>query len=325
MRIKNKAKLFIHSIKFKSFATFIFLLFVSLTVAQTTNKDGKDISVSPYVDGTLLIPETQEKPILTIIIGGSGPTDRNGNQQFMGNNALKFLAESLYEEGIASFRYDKRLLKLMKNRTFTEEDIRFNDFIKDAQDAVSFFYKANAFSKIVIIGHSQGSLVGMVAAQKNVDGFISIAGAGQEIDDVIVSQIEKQSPGLKENARISFDDLRANGIAANYSPYLASIFRPQLQPFIISWMQYNPQTEIKKLSIPILIINGDKDLQVMVNEAQLLKDAQPNAQLAIIENMNHLLKKVEEGDLENSKTYNEPNLPIMPEVVTIIVQFLKNI
>ena len=110
----------------------------------------------------------------------------------------------------------------------------------------------------------------MIAAQDRADGFISIAGAGQQIDDVIVAQLEKQAPGLKENARQAFDDLRVNGVAINYSPGLASIFRSDIQPFIRSWMQFDPQTEIAKLSVPVLIINGDKDLQVQVSEGDLL-------------------------------------------------------
>ncbi|MCB0457925.1 MAG: alpha/beta hydrolase, partial [Flavobacteriaceae bacterium] len=236
---------------------FLILFSPLICFSQTTGKSGKDISVSPMIEGTILVPETDGKPALAILIGGSGPTDRNGNQSMMKNNSLRFLAEGLYENGIAVFRYDKRILKQLKEKTLTEEAIRFDDFIKDAKDVVAFFKRSNAFSKIYVIGHSQGSLVGMIAAQNGIDGFISIAGAGQEIDDVIVDQIAIQSPGLKDNARTAFDDMRANGITVRFSQGLASIFRPQIQPFMISWMKYNPQTEIAKLQIPVLIINGE--------------------------------------------------------------------
>ena len=102
----------------------------------------------------------------------------------------------------------------------------------------------------------------MIAAKGRADGFISIAGAGQEIDDVIVDQLANQAPGLVDSARTAFDDMRVNGVAKNYSPGLASIFRADIQPFMISWMQYNPQEEIKALDIPVLITNGTADLQV---------------------------------------------------------------
>ena len=283
----------------------------------------KDLKITPLVEGTLLMPETSEKPPLVIIIAGSGPTDRNGNQNMMKNNSLKFLAEALYENGIASFRYDKRIIKIMKMGAIDEKKIKFDDFIDDAITVTDHFKKDDRFANIYIIGHSQGSLVGVIAAQNRADGFISIAGAGQEIDDVIVDQLAKQAPGLVDNARQSFDDLRVNGTAQNYSPGLASIFRPDIQPFIYSWMQYNPQEELSKLNIPVLIINGDKDLQVQVSEAVALHKAKPGATYKIIPSMNHVLKKIEGNDLENGKSYNQYNLPISEELITVITQFIE--
>ena len=302
---------------------YILLLCFGITVAQDSKFNSKDISVSQFVDGTLLLPKASEKIPLVIIIGGSGPTDRNGNQQMMENNSLRFLAEGLYEKGIASYRYDKRIVKLMKRRTLREKDIRFDDFITDAIVVTNFFKNGGEFSEIFIIGHSQGSLVGMIAAQEGADGFISLEGAGQEIDDVIVDQITVQSPGLKESARSAYDDLRANGVALNYSPHLASLFRPDIQPFMISWMKFNPKVEISKLNMPVLIINGDKDIQVLVTEAEHLKEAQPKAEIVIIQNMNHIFKKIEGSDLENTKSYNIYNLPIMPELVETVSSFIK--
>ena len=303
----------------------LILIFCFGTVVNSQNKpfDSKELSITPLIDGTLLLPEGSTKTPLAILIGGSGPIDRNGNQQMMVNNSLKFLAEGLYEQGIASFRYDKRIVKQMKQRNLREENIRFGDFIDDAVAILAYFKKDERFNKIFIIGHSQGSLVGMVAAQNGADGFISIAGAGQEIDDVIVDQLADQAPGLVDNARTSFDDLRANGVANNYSPGLASIFRKEIQPFVYTWMQYDPQEEIAKLQIPVLIINGDKDIQVQVSEAELLKNAKPDAQYKIIPKMNHIFKEIYGNDLENSKSYNSYNLPVMPELINAVTDFIK--
>ena len=306
----------------KSLVCILFLATTTLTYAQKFKITARDISVSAFVDGTILVPEGVEKPPMAIIIGGSGPTDRNGNQQMINNNSLKLLAEGLSKQGIATFRYDKRILKQMKDRTLNEETISFEDFITDAQAVVSYFKRANAFSKIYVIGHSQGSLVGMVAAQKDVDGFVSLAGAGQTIDDVIVDQLEQQAPGLKDNARKAFDDMRANGIALNYSPGLASIFRKQIQPFMLTWMKYNPKSEIGKLDIPILIVNGDKDLQVQVSEAEKLRVAKPDSDFKIIPGMNHILKEIKGDDVENSKSYNEPNRPVMSDLLELVAAFI---
>jgi len=307
----------------KNTLVLFFFFFGIIATAQNKKYNSEDLSITPLIDGTLMVPEKTEKPPLAIIIGGSGPTDRNGNQQMVVNNSIKFLAEGLYDNNIASFRYDKRIVKQMKMRTLNEKNIRFDDFIYDATAVLNFFKKDERFSKVYIIGHSQGSLVGMVAAQQAADGFISIAGAGQEIDDVIIDQLANQAPGLVDNARTSFDDLRANGVALNYSPGLASIFRKEIQPFIFTWMQYDPKVEITKLNIPVLIVNGDKDIQVQVSEAELLKNAKPDATYVIIENMNHVLKEIKGNDLENSKSYNIYNLPVAPKLISIISDFIK--
>ncbi|MFK5981334.1 MAG: alpha/beta hydrolase [Flavobacteriaceae bacterium] len=302
---------------------FILFLFFGISTINSQTFRSEDISINSIIDGTLLVPKGKSKKPLVIIIQGSGPTDRDGNQTNLKNNSLKFLAEGLYKKNIASFRYDKRFVKQVLNGTFDENDADFNDFITDAKSVCNYFNKDKRFSKIIIIGHSQGSLVGMVAAQdKHIDGFISIGGAGQEIDDVIVYQLEKQSPNLKENARLSFDDLRVNGVSLNYSPALASIFRPSIQNFMFSWMQYNPQTEIAKLNIPILIINGDKDIQVQVSEAELLKSANPSAKLIIVPFMNHILKEIKGEQIENLQSYNKENMSVMPKLINEISDFI---
>ncbi len=292
-------------------------------LAQQLNFKSEEVNINPLINGTLIRPDSGDQVPLVIIIQGSGPTDRDGNQSVMNNNSLKYLAEAMKNNGIASFRYDKRIVALIKNNTFKEDSLSFDDFVNDASDVLAYFKNTNNYSSYFIAGHSQGSLIGMLIAQEGAAGFISIAGAGQAIDKVIVNQIEQQAPALVENTQEAFKDLRENGVANNYNPALATIFRPSVQPFIRSWMQYNPQEELAKLNAPVLIINGDKDLQVNTDEAQLLKQAKPDAQLAIISNMNHVLKQIEGDNMENSKSYNEPNLPIHPDLVTVIVQFIN--
>ena len=145
-------------------ATLFLLICMAICQAQDTTYNAEDISVTNLIDGTLMTPTTTDKPILVIIIQGSGPTDRNGNQMMMKNNSLRYLAEGLYDQGIASFRYDKRLVKMIQRGSFSEKNIRFDDFIEDAISVVDYFKQQDRFSRIYIVGHSQGSLVGMVAA-----------------------------------------------------------------------------------------------------------------------------------------------------------------
>lgn len=305
----------------------IFLLltmsYFGMLSAQENAFISEEVLITPLVEGTLLIPDSSEATPLVIIIAGSGPTDRNGNQQMAKNNSLKFLAEGLYKENVATFRYDKRIIKIMKSGNIDETKVKFDAFIEDAIEVLLHYKTDKRFSEIYLLGHSQGSLVGMIAAQKGADGFISVAGAGQVIDDVIVAQLSKQAPALKDNARKAFDDLRVNGIATDFSMGLASIFRPSIQPFLLNWMLYDPTIELSKLDIPILIIQGDKDVQVQVSEAELLKQAAPNATYTLIPNMNHVLKEIKGDNLENQKSYNEYNRPVMPELVKSISAFVK--
>lgn len=301
----------------------IVLLLNFFSIQAQDNFIANDLRINQYVEGTLLAPRQETVP-LAIIINGSGPIDRNGNEMMTKNNSAKKLAEALAKKGIATFRYDKRTLKAQQ-LNIDEKDMRFDDFIDDAKAVIKRFSELPNYSSLYIIGHSQGSLVGMIAAQEKADGFISIAGAGQTIDSLIVEQIGRQMPGLEESARTAFNELRANGKVKDYNQGLASLFKKSIQPFMFSWMKYDPQQEIKKLEMPVLIINGDNDLQVNTNEAENLKAARPDAELIIIENMNHIYRIIDKNDdIANQKSYNEPQRPISNEMVEQISNFILN-
>lgn len=282
-----------------------------------------ELTISPLIQGTLLMPDTTNKPNLVLIIPGSGPTDRNGNQPMMNNNALKLLAQGLFERGIATFRYDKRVIPLIKQGNFQEQDVRFNDFVDDARLVLNYFRNSTAFDKIFIAGHSQGSLVGMIAAGQGADGFISIAGAGQSIDNVVLNQLSLQLPGAVPVAAEAFKTLRETGRVDHFPQELSTIFRPSLQAFMYEWMNYDPAEILGGLNIPTLIINGTSDLQVSEEEAQLLKKGAPNAEFSLILNMNHVLKIIDEKGLANGKSYNDPNLPVATELVENIAHFVN--
>lgn len=308
----------------KSILSLIFLFHSILSIAQEKEVNSATVDINDYIKGTLVTPTAGEKVPLVIILQGSGPTDRNGNQSFMKNDALKKLAHALADEGIASYRYDKRIFQTQR-LGIKEQDMRFDDFVTDAVTAIDHFKSGNNFSKIIVLGHSQGSLVGMLAAKERADAFISVAGVAQPIDSILIEQIGQQLPSLKENAAQAFVEMRNQGSTSSYNPVLESIFRPSVQPFILSWMKYNPQEEIANLEMPVLIVNGNNDLQVKETEAELLKNAYPEARLVILEDMNHILRKIEGDDLMNSKSYNEPESPLHPELVEQLVGFIKDL
>ncbi|RSK39216.1 alpha/beta hydrolase [Mangrovimonas spongiae] len=299
-----------------------FIVFPLVTKAQDTTFQAKEIAITKLIDGTLLTPNNKTSN-LVIIIAGSGPTDRNGNQNFMKNNSLKKLAEGITKNGIATFRYDKRSVKLIKQGKINDNNILFDDFVTDAQAVVNYFVNTKTYKNIYIAGHSQGSLIGLLASNKHVAGFISLSGAGKSIDNVLLEQIEKSAPIFKEPSEKVLASLKKGQTTSDYPPALASLFNEDLQPFMINWIQYNPQEIIAKLEIPCLIINGTKDLQVSVEEAQLLHQSAKNSTLKIIDNMNHIFFTIKGDTLENSKSYNESARSINPEVVKAIVDFIK--
>lgn len=306
----------------KAKLSILILLYGFISLAQNNSFTTNEISINQYVDGTLLTPTNVTQPNLAIIIGGSGPTDRDGNQNFLKNNSLKKLAESLSNKSIATFRYDKRVVKQIRLGQI-DKNIRFDDFVEDAISVLDYFIKSNRFNHIYIIGHSQGSLVGMLAAKNGADGFISIAGVAQPIDNIVIEQIEKTYPIFSKDAKRVFNTLRKGKKTNNYPAELASIFNKDVQDFMINWMQYNPEDEIKKLKIPVLILQGKKDLQVEIKEATQLNKAVPKSKLAIIELMNHVLVSIEGDNVENSKSYNEPSRKISDVLINEILDFMK--
>ena len=294
------------------------------TAVKSFNKE--EIAVNSLINGSLYSPLKQNKKTnLVILIAGSGPTDRDGNQKGLANNSLKYVSEELAKNDIAVFSYDKRIIAQMKSGTVNEATLTFNDFITDATSVLLFFKNKKKYNKIVIAGHSEGSLIGMIAANEKADAFISLAGAGRTIDAVLVEQITKQAPFLKEETQKNLDILKRGKTFELKNPTLASIFRESIQPYMISWIQYNPQIEIAKLQMPVLIVNGTKDLQVAVSEAELLKKAKPEAELVLIENMNHIFKVINGDDTENMKSYSNPDVPIATKLTSTITTFVKSL
>lgn len=296
-------------------------------VAQ--NPISENLKINQFIDGTLLQPEKQNSKTLAIIIGGSGLTDRDGNQVAMKNNSLKKLAYFLADKNVASFRYDKRIIKLTRNETYSQSQIRFNDFVEDATDVVNYFklYKGEkyGFEKFILIGHSQGVLVAQLASLKTaVNGLILLCGAARPIDEVMVSQISKQAPFLYKDLKEALDSIKRVGYVKEYNPLLKTVLREDTQAFLQSWVQHNPKEIAQKITDPTLVIGGTTDIQVPGEAAKTLAESFPNGSFAIMENMNHILKYMEGVGLENQKSYSNPNLPLHSDLKTEIEIFLQN-
>jgi len=281
------------------------------------------------IAGTLLVPATTGRMPLVVIIAGSGPTDRNGNSPLLpgANNSLKLLAEGLAERGIASLRYDKRGVAASATAMVSEANLRFDTYADDAAAWIRRLRSDARFSTITVVGHSEGSLLGMLATQRGAaDGYVSIAGAGRAADKILREQLGKQlPPDLLAFSNKGLDALLAGHTVDSVPPPLLSLFRPSVQPYMISWLRVDPQVEITRLGVPALIVQGTLDAQVPVGDAQLLAKAEPKAKLLVIEGMNHVFKRVASDQAAQLASYSDPNLPDAPELIDGIATFVKSV
>jgi pimeloyl-ACP methyl ester carboxylesterase len=274
-----------------------------------------------------------------LIISGSGPTDRDGNSPMLpgANNSLKLLAEALAARGIASLRYDKRgigetgkamLLAAEKTKSVPrEEDLSFETYIDDAIRWGKQLRADRRFSRLTVLGHSEGSLIGMVAAQRiRADAFVSIAGAGRPVPQLILEQVKPQfSAELLMKTEEILEQLAAGKTVASVPAELTALLRPSIQPYMISWFRYDPAKEVSKLRIPVLIVQGTTDLQTTLGDAKRLADGDPAAKLLLIEGMNHVLKTVGNEREKQVASYSDPKLPVAPELVSGISGFVSKI
>lgn len=279
--------------------------------------------VGGTIYGTLTIPNKGKEFPIAIIHAGSGPTDRDGNSNISGdNNSLKMIAEALAEAGIASVRYDKRGIAASMALIEKEEDLVFEDYIKDVKLWVEKVRDDSRFNKVFIIGHSEGALIGgQAAADSEVDGFISLAGVGFSAYDTLIRQLSKQPKEVTDLTTPILDEFLNGNLVNDVPQELYALARPSVQPYMISWFKYDPVSVYKSIEAPILILQGDNDIQVTVEDAEALNAAK-ESKLVIIKGMNHILKDAP-TDLEgNLDTYSDPELPLNLELKRQIIDFI---
>lgn len=278
--------------------------------------------------GTLLVPGGPGAHPVALIIAGSGPTDRNGNSPLLpgANNSLKLLAEGLAEHGVASLRYDKRGVARSASAGPEEAEMRFDTFVEDAAAWLRQLKADPRFSSVTVAGHSEGSLIGMLAApQARADAFVSIAGIARRASDVLRDQLRPQlPPDLWQESERILGELEAGRTTDSVPAALFALYRPSVQPYLISWFRHVPIEEIVRLEVPVLIAQGTTDIQVTVAEAEALKQARADAELLIIEGMNHVLKTVSPDLAAQHASYSDPGLPVAPVLVERTAQLARS-
>jgi pimeloyl-ACP methyl ester carboxylesterase len=284
------------------------------------------------VYGTLEIPSGGVLFPVVLIISGSGPTDRDGNSLALPgkNDSLKLLAKGLLEHGYASLRYDKRGIAASVASRPPEDKMTLDVFVEDAAAFLKLLKHDIHFNRFIVIGHSEGSLIGMLAAQKvPIDAYISLEGAGQPAQDTIVAQLRTQLPEhlLKEVRKILTQLVSGQIVSPlpdeiSQVSTLASLFKVSIQPYLISWFHYDPAQELSKLKCPSLVIQGTTDMQVSIADAERLAAAKSDVQLATINDMNHVLKEAPADPASNLAEYSDPNLPLATGLLDSIINFL---
>ena len=294
--------------------------------AQVARQELTILIGTDTIYGTLVLPTNVKRPPLMLLQAGSGPTDRNGNNPLgVKANSYAMLADSLAANGIATWLYDKRMIAQSYRPGMKEENIAFSDYINDMATMAHWLFKNKKLKRIFFAGHSEGSLIAAAASKqfKKTKGVISIAGIGYRIDSVLVNQLSAQSAQLGHVADSLFQRLAKDQPIDTINIFLQSLFRPSIQPYMKSWMSYAPCEVFKGISKPLLIINGTNDIQVSADNAEHLKQCNPQAQLLIINSMNHVLKNSPADRSENMKTYSQPDLPLNKMLSDAIITFIK--
>lgn len=278
--------------------------------------------------GTLELPEGRGPFPVALIVAGSGPTDRDGNSAALPgrNDSLRSLARELARQGVASVRYDKRGIGSSVTAE-QEQDVTLDTFVNDATAWAKQLAADPRFRGVSLVGHSEGALIALLAAGRtDVKAVVSIAGPGENLADTLLRQVRSNPanpPAIVQDVEKTVAELRAGRTVATVNPLLAPLFRPSVQPFLISAFRHDPARVIATLKVPVLIAQGDRDLQVTPADADRLHAARPDGTLAIFPGMNHVLKQVGNDTVLNTRSYTDPTVPFETRLADRVATFLK--
>ncbi|WP_083333481.1 alpha/beta hydrolase [Pseudomonas lundensis] len=279
--------------------------------------------------GSLVLPKSDKPVPVVLIIAGSGPTDRNGNNTQGGrNDSLKKLVWRLAQNNIASVRFDKRGIAQSQPAAPDERTLNLDQYVTDAVAWGNLLKADPRFADVFVLGHSEGALIASLAAPAmDAAGVISIAGTARPVGQVLREQLQRNNmpPGLLQRSVELIHTLESGRTDDNVPEALQVIFRPSVQPYLISLLRYDPAKAFAALKMPALIIQGTHDIQVDVNDARLLKAAKPDADLALIEGMNHVMRIVPMDMKRQVQSYNDPNQRLSSELGDRIVRFITKV
>lgn len=268
-------------------------------------------------------------PIL-LIVPGSGATDRDGNSA-AGLHAAPYrlLAEGLAAKGIGSVRIDKRGLLASAKAVADPNAVTSADYVADVASWTGAIREKTGARCVWLAGHSEGGLIALAAAGRveGLCGLVLIATPGRPLGAILREQLQANPA----NAPVLPDALHAIALLeagqhvdiTGFHPALQPLFAPQVQDFLIDMMKLDPAALAAATALPMLIVQGDRDIQIALADAEALHAAHPTAAYRVLSGVNHVLKSVDSDDLAaNIATYADPTLPIAPAVVDAIAAFV---
>ncbi len=280
-----------------------------------------------WLYGTRLVPEGARRAPLVILLAGSGPIDRNGNGGGALPNTLRLLAEGLAQRGVGALSYDRRGVGASAAAQPSELDYRFSMLVDDAGAWVRHVRDTGQYGPVVLAGHSEGALVAILAAQASpVDAVVSLAGPGRPYWQVIRDQLRRNITPAQEStlvhAQSVLDRLARGEVPDSVSPELNTSFRSSLLPYLASFYPLDPAVELKRLRVPVLVVQGTTDLQVEDAEAEMLAGSTPGVRVLHVDGMNHALKLASPGRFQQYATYTNPRMPVVPLVLDSVAAFV---
>ncbi|MEQ1699513.1 MAG: alpha/beta fold hydrolase [Ilumatobacteraceae bacterium] len=239
-------------------------------------------------------PSDARRPCpVVVLLAGSGPTDHNGDNPLLptpvGN--LRQIGEALAERGIASIRPAKRGISLSAADAPPEAEMTIDRLVDDAVAWVEFATSDGRWSPVILTGHSEGALIAAAAAERTeIDGYISLAGTADRAGDILRAQLRRQLPDdLMSAADHAIGLLEAGRLVDDPAPALSALFRPSVQPYLISWFALDPAKIIASLAVPTLILHGTDDAQVPSGDAARLAASRGDATPVVLDDVDHLL------------------------------------
>jgi uncharacterized protein len=275
------------------------------------------------IDAVLTMPSEIERPVVALLIAGSGSTDHDGNGPQIKPATLKKLSEQFVARNIATLRYDKRGAGGWKAEFGHPEDFRFKDYVDDAVALIDYLRASGKFAKIVLVGHSEGGLVAILAARRvPIDRLILLATAARRQGDLLKAQLEKKlATDAYAPVAKAIDAIMAGEVVDPPPQGLA--IPPVMQPSIASSWSEDPIDPLLKLVVPTLIVAGGEDHQIVRLDFLALATAAPVARTLWLPRMNHVLVDVSD-DADDLASYNQPERPLDADMVDAVSSFITS-